>query len=196
MELLDVKCFKVENVAMAKVAARAEQDHIDRFLEKIAPEMPTLDLAVEGIVDRLMGLSRRLKRMLDETLEDVGLSSGEWKVLCSLRHSGPPYRSSPGRLADNAELSSAAMTNRLDRMEAAGLIRRLPDPTDRRALLVELTDEGRIKWEQAVDAQAAKEALVASALSGREKEQLNALLRRMMIAFERQEGHGKKKDLG
>ncbi len=76
------------------------------------------------------------------------------------------------------------MTNRLDRLEEAGLIERLRDPDDRRGVQVELTAAGREAYEQTTTAQAEKEALVASALSAREKKDLNALLRRMMITFE------------
>jgi DNA-binding MarR family transcriptional regulator len=85
------------------------------------------------------------------------------------------------------ELSSGAITNRLDRLEQAGLIRRLPDPDDRRGVLVELTAKGRRTYQKAVGAAAKKEALVAAALTEREKKQLNALLRRMMLEFERRE---------
>src|SRR6266480_4820126 len=101
---------------------------------------------------------------------------------------GMVYRSSPGRLARIMELSSGAMTNRLDRLEEAGLLRRLPDPDDRRGILVELTADGKRVYEEAVGVQARKEALVASALTVAEKKQLNALLRRMMLEFERAEG--------
>ena len=62
----------------------AEQDHIDRWLEEIHDQLPRLDLRVEGIVDRIGGINRRIKRMLDETLEEYGLSSGEWHALGSL----------------------------------------------------------------------------------------------------------------
>jgi DNA-binding MarR family transcriptional regulator len=168
----------------------AEQDHVDRFLEAIRDELPELDLTVEGIVERISGLSRRLHRMLDETLADFGFSSGEWKVLAYLRQAGPPYRRSPGKLAERADLSSGAMTNRLDRLEEAGLIRRLPEPSDRRGVQVELTDAGHKAYEDSVAAQAAKEALVASALTEREKQQLNTLLRRLMIAAEGTEKSG------
>jgi DNA-binding MarR family transcriptional regulator len=67
------------------------------------------------------------------------------------------------------------------------LIRRLPDPDDRRGVLVELTDEGRRLYQQAVGVQAKKEALVTAALNEREKKQLNSLLRRLMLEFERRE---------
>ena len=164
-----------------------ERDHIDKFLESIAGVLPELDPAVEGIVDRTMGISRRFKRMMEETLAGFDLTYGEYHVLGALRRAGAPYRSSPGRLASHSELSSGAMTNRLDRLEAAGLVRRLPDPDDRRGVLVELTPKGRKVYSDAVEAQARKEALVAAALGDEEKEQLNALLRRLMLAFERRE---------
>ena len=164
-----------------------ERDHIDRFLESIAGVLPELDPAVEGIVDRTMGISRRFKRMMEETLAGFDLTYGEYQVLGALRQAGEPYRSSPGRLASHTELSSGAMTNRLDRLEEAGFIRRLPDPDDRRGVLVELTAKGRKVYNDAVGAQARKEALVAAALGDEEKEQLNALLRRLMREFERRE---------
>ncbi len=164
-----------------------ERDHVDRFLEQIKEELPRLDLEVEGIVERIGGLSRRLHRSADETVAEFGLTSGEWKVLSYLRQAGKPYRRSAGQLAERADLSSGAMTNRLDRLERAGLVRRLPDPNDRRSVQVELTDAGRRIWEESVSAQASKEGHVAAALDAREKRQLNALLRRLMLEFERRE---------
>jgi DNA-binding MarR family transcriptional regulator len=160
-----------------------EQDHVDRFLESIRESLPELDLAVEGIVERINGISRRIKRMMEETLSERSLTWGEWKVLGML-HQSNGYRRSPGYLAVHAELSSGAMTNRLDRLEQAGLIRRLPDPNDRRGVQVELTDAGIKAYEDSTAAQGAKEALIASALNAKEKEQLNGLLRRLMLVAE------------
>jgi DNA-binding MarR family transcriptional regulator len=77
------------------------------------------------------------------------------------------------------------MTNRLDRLEEAGLIRRAPDPHDRRGVKLELTDDGERVWTESTSAQARKEALVASALTKREQTQLNSLLRKLMLEFER-----------
>src|SRR5438128_8397509 len=146
------------------MSAMEDPDHIDRFLESIAGVLPDLDPAVEGIVDRTMGISRRFKRMMGEMLAGFDLTYGEYQVLGALRQAGEPYRSSPGRLAAHAELSSGAMTNRLDRLEEAGLVRRRPDPGDRRGVLVELTPKGRTVYNDAVGAQARKEERVAAAL--------------------------------
>jgi DNA-binding MarR family transcriptional regulator len=167
----------------------AEQDHIDRWLEEIRDQLPRLDLRVEGIVDRIGGINRRIKRMLDETLDEYELSSGEWHALGRLSRS-PGGRRTAGDLAKKAELSSAAMTNRLDRLEKAGLVQRIPDEHDRRAVQIEITDAGRELYERTVDAQAAKEAIIADALTGDQQDQLNDLLRRLMLAFERREADG------
>ena len=169
--------------------AQTEEDHIDRWLEEIRDQLPTLDLRVEGIVDRIGGIDRRIKRMLDETLDEHGLSSGEWHALGRLSRS-PEGRRKAGDLAKLAELSSAAMTNRHDRLEEAGLVRRMPDERDRRSVQIELTDAGRELYERTVDAQAAKEAIVAEALTEEQQDQLNGLLRQIMRAFERREAEG------
>jgi DNA-binding MarR family transcriptional regulator len=168
---------------MAKV--EEERDHVDRWLESV--ELPGVDPEVEGIIDRINGLRRRFTAMADETLEELGLGLGEWKVLTTLRLSGPPYQRSPGMLSKRTELSSGAMTNRLDRMEEAGLVKRLPDADDRRGVLVELTKEGHRIWEEGLRAQAANESLIAAALTKDEKRELNTLLRRLMREFERRE---------
>lgn len=168
------------------VESENERDHVDRFLEEHADALVGIDMRVEGIVDRIGGIERRLKHALTETLEEFGLSVGEWKVLTSLRWD-PAHRRSPGDLAKAHELSSGAMTNRLDRLEGAGLVRRLPDPDDRRGVHVELTEEGLRTWQQSVVAQAEKEAIVAAALTPDEMDQLNTLLRRVMIELERRE---------
>ena len=167
------------------MAKAEERDHVDRFLEsEFLEQIPNLDLTVEGIVDRIMGISRRLKNSLEETLAEHGLDWADWKVLGALVRKSPR---SAGKLAAITELSSGAMTSRLDRIEESGLVRRLPDPEDRRGVLVELTAKGRRAYHAAAGDEAAKEALITSALNKREKAELNTLLRRLMIEFERRE---------
>jgi DNA-binding MarR family transcriptional regulator len=164
---------------------KTERDHVDRFLGEISGDLPSgLDLTVEGIVERISGIHRRIKWMHDETLDQLGLTMSDWHVLTALRWSGEPHRRKAGELARRADLTSGAMTSRLDALEREGLVRRLQDPADRRSVLVELTDKGRQKHEQAMAIQAPKEALLADALTDGEKEQLNSLLRRVMITLE------------
>ncbi|MFL5958987.1 MAG: MarR family winged helix-turn-helix transcriptional regulator [Gaiellaceae bacterium] len=178
---------------MARARSGGSRDHVDRFLEEISADLPAdLDLTVEGIVDRIGGIHRRIKWMHEETLDQLGLNLSDWHVLTALRWAGEPYRRSAGELARRADLTTGAMTSRLDALEKEGLVRRLRDPEDRRSVIVELTEEGRTKHERAMGIQAQKEALLAEALTGREKEQLNGLLRRVMLTLEdRYPGKGK-----
>jgi DNA-binding MarR family transcriptional regulator len=159
-------------------------DAIDVKLAAWESDLPGVDLEVEGIVDRIALLHKRIRTMLADTLAEFGLNVGEWAVLGSLLRAGAPYQRSPGALAKSFDLTSGAMTNRLDRLEAEELIRRLPDPDDRRGVIVELTPKGRDVWQRAVGAQAAKESFVASSLDASEQQQLNALLRRMVQTSE------------
>jgi DNA-binding MarR family transcriptional regulator len=176
----------MNNRRMPGSRKRGERDHVDGFLEEISADLPPdLDLTVEGIVDRIGGINHRIKRMHNETLEQLGLTLSDWHVLTALRWSGEPYRRKAGWLARRADLTSGAMTSRLDALEAEGLVRRLRDPEDRRSVLVELTEKGRQQHELAMAIQAPKEALLAEALTEREKEQLNSLLRRVMMTLER-----------
>jgi DNA-binding MarR family transcriptional regulator len=163
-----------------------ERDEVDERIATWLAGLPDLDLEVEGIVERIQLLEKRIRRMLDETLVEFGINIGEWSVLSSLHKAGPPYRRSPGELAKWSRLTTGAMTNRLDRLEADGLVRRLPDPSDRRGVIVELTDEGRDLWQRSVGAQAAKEQFVADALNATERRQLNTLLRRLVLRTARE----------
>lgn len=156
------------------------RDHIDKFLDQLEP-VEGLDYEVEGIVDRIGGINRRIKRRHEQTLKEFNLTYPEWHVLSPLRNGGPR---TPGVLARYLELSTGAMTSRLDKLEGDGLIRRVPDPDDRRSVIVELTPAGRAAWENAASIQARKERFFASALTPTEQKRLNDLLRKLMLAFE------------
>lgn len=156
------------------------RDHVDRFLEELEP-VEGLDFEAEGIVERVAGINRRIKRGMEATLEEYDLTLQDFHVLGTLRNSGPR---TPGALARRAELSTGAMTSRLDKLEREGLISRVPAPDDRRSVVVELTDAGRAKYETAVSVQGRKEAFFASALSKPEQKRLNTLLRKLMLALE------------
>jgi DNA-binding MarR family transcriptional regulator len=159
-------------------------DSVGKMLPVWKSELPELDLGTEGIVERIQKINKHISRLLDQTLMEFNLDHGEWHVLMALRRTGKPYRLSPGVLARYMGLSAAAMTNRLNHLEERGLIRRLPDATDRRGIQVELTDAGWQAWQDSVGAQAQKEALIASALTEPEKDALNDLLVRLTLEIE------------
>jgi len=164
-------------------AAADETDTLDANLDVWVREIPSLDRLTEGIVERIQKLGRYFNESMDSTLAETGLAGRTYWTLGRLRYQGPPYQLSAGELAEDLGLSSGAMTNRLDRLEQAGLVRRLADPDDRRGVLVEPTEAGHAAWDKAVYLQAGREKLIASVLSDDEKVQLHNLLRRLMGAF-------------
>jgi DNA-binding MarR family transcriptional regulator len=180
---------KIRIVATKTAPLAKNLDELDAQLEVWAHEIPNLDPLTEGIVERIQILAKAFDRSMEETLEQSGLDRRAFKVLGKLRNAGPPYRRSAGDLAAHMRLSSGAITNRLDRMETAGLIRRLPDPNDRRGTLVEPTEEGHAVWSRTVGTQAIRETKIASALKDAERTQLHNLLRTLMQAFPGN-GHG------
>ena len=169
----------------------SELDDLDAELVIWAREIPDLDPLTEGIVERIHILAHDFNESMSLTLAEFDLDRRAFKLLGRLRSGGPPYRRSAGTLANDLQLSTGAMTNRLDRLEAAGLVRRLPDPNDRRGTLVEPTEAGHAAWDRTVGTQARREAMIASVLSTREREQLHRLLRRLMRAFP-DKGHARK----
>jgi DNA-binding MarR family transcriptional regulator len=170
----------------AKAATVAERDELDELLEVWAREIPNLEPVTEGIVERIQILAKAFDRSMEETLVESGLDRRAFGVLGKLRAVGPPYRRSAGQLASHMRLSSGAMTNRLDRVEAAGLIRRLPDPHDRRGTLVEPTEAGHAIWDRTVGTQAIREAKIAAVLDEADRVALHDLLRALMRAFPRE----------
>jgi DNA-binding MarR family transcriptional regulator len=160
------------------------EDHVDSLLQRLDAAGAQLDLEVEGIVDRVSHINKRVHAALKETLSAYGITPEDWSVMTSLRLRAAGRSTTPGALARDFDLSSGAMTSRLDRLEQLGFLRRLPDPEDRRAVRVELTDEGRAAWDAAIEVQGRKEAFFASALTKSEQHTLNGLLRKLTLAFE------------
>ena len=161
-----------------------QQDSVDACTVDITSRYRAIDPAVEGAVGRINAVEKHLHKTFDETLSGHGLSHGEYRMLLRLATRTEHNRMSAGDLSRALMLSSGAMTNRLDRLEKAGLVRRVPDPRDRRGVLVELTDEGERQIDGAVVEQAAKEIDVMSALTPKELASLNTLLRKVLSSLE------------
>jgi DNA-binding MarR family transcriptional regulator len=166
------------------VAAKKEpaRDEIDEQLDVWVREIPDLDRLTEGIIERIGILNYNINLGMEQTLEEYELDRRSFSLLGKLRRIGKPYRASAGKLAADLRLSSGALTNRLDRLERAGLIRRLPDPNDRRGTIVEPTSLGNSMWDKTVGAAARREITYTQQLTPAQKEQLHDLLRAMMAA--------------
>ena len=163
--------------------ARRQQstnDHIEDTFNAWRRERPGLDLSGMAVVTRLLRVARRFDEARDEFFSALGLKPGWLDVLGALRRAGYPYRLTPTKLAEEALISTAGMTNRLDRLEQADLIRRLPDPDDRRGVLVELTNDGLELVDSAVDAHRGLSRRLLAGLDSGEREELDGLLKKLL----------------
>jgi DNA-binding MarR family transcriptional regulator len=157
-------------------------DEIDRIVEQWNQARPDLDVSPTHTLQRITRVGLLQGTSFARVFAPYGVSFGEYLVLAALRRSGPPYRMSPTRLFNSVILSSGAMTNRLDRLEEMGLVARLPDPTDRRGRLVELTERGRELVDNAAVDHLANEERLLTALDADERDQLAALLRKLLLS--------------
>jgi DNA-binding MarR family transcriptional regulator len=162
----------------------SDSDSVDFCIGDITSRYDAIHPEVEGVISRLSSISKHVNREFEETLAGHGLNQGEYRVLLRLATRSADNRMSAGELSRALMLSSGAMTNRLDNLETAGLIRRVPDPRDRRGVMVELTEEGRRHIDTAVVEQAAKEIDVLGALAPKELTSLNLLLRKVLSSLE------------
>ena len=159
-------------------------DLIDHIREQWSRERPDLDSAGFGIAGRLEVIDKLLGTRVEQALAPLDLSRGAFDVLATQRRNGAPYHMTPTELSRATMLTSGAMTNRLDRLEKGGLVRRKPDPDDRRGCRVLLTDKGRKLAELGIAARFADAADVAGRLSAAEQKKLESLLRKLLGALD------------
>jgi DNA-binding MarR family transcriptional regulator len=159
-------------------------DSVDRIVEAWAKRDPRVDARPLEVAGRLLLCAAHLERAIVASLEPFGLSFGDFDVLNTLRRSGDEQGTNPSDLAQASLITSGAMTARLDRLERAGLIRRAPDPTDRRAVRVHLTEEGEQLVEPALHAVIAADNAFLEPLSQRRRDAVASALRQLLLHAE------------
>lgn len=158
-------------------------DRAQIAVEQWRRELPDVDLLPMEVLGRLAEAAHLVGRNhLEPLFAEFGLQRGEFDVLATLRRSGKPYALTPTQLYAATMVSSGGMTNRLDRLERAGLIERGPNPDDRRGTLVAISPQGLDLIDRAVPAHLKNEEAVVSSLSAEERAQLNGLLGKLIEA--------------
>jgi DNA-binding MarR family transcriptional regulator len=163
-----------------------EQDAVDRIIEQWHRELPDMPLESMAIFGRIQRISTKLGERLHRLYDQYGIARNEFDVLSAIRRSGEPFTLSPKEISATLMLSSGGLTGRLDKLEAAGFIERLPDPADRRGLKVRMTEQGREAIEAAARAGVEFHMEKLSVLDPAERKQLDALLRKLHANFEDQ----------
>ncbi len=176
---------------MSEVSTRAggeggsrPPDDVDRIVAAWRRELPHLDVEPLLVLSRITRLARRLDLARGTAFATHQLESWEFDVLSALRRAGRPYQLSPGQLVTETLVTSGTMTNRVDRLEQRGLVRRGPDPGDRRGVKVRLTRSGRETVDAALSDLLAHERELLGELTPQEQTTLAGMLRRLNAPLE------------
>jgi DNA-binding MarR family transcriptional regulator len=159
--------------------------HVERWRDHWVLD-ESFDDAVEAMTVRILEIRRCFEQAKKAAVAQVGLQDFEYDTLHALMIRETPGRASPTELADDAKVSNAGMTGRLDTMEKKGWIKRIPGREDRRRVDVEATREGVQIWRSAMNLRGRAETEASSALTPRELATLNRLLKKMTLAIEEQ----------
>lgn len=161
-----------------------ETDSISILIDEWTRERPDLDPAPLAIFGRIWRTSASLSTRISEWLAPLGLNFESFSLIVTLRRSGAPYQLNPTALYRESLISSGAITNRIDRVEALGLVKRFPDPQDRRGTIVRLTRKGRVLADRAIELHFRKLAECLSEITPTEHEALEALLSKLLRSIE------------
>ena len=166
-------------------AGAAEPDDVDRVERDWRRERPDIDVSSIGIVSRIWRVGRHLEQERKAQLDRFGSDRGTIDVLAMLRRAGPPFRRSAGELTRSALITSGGVSQRLEKLEKAGLVTRHVDTEDRRRVDVQLTPAGvELVDSMLADLMDHDTQLLASALTAAEQARLRQLLRKLLLGLE------------
>ncbi|MDP2399453.1 MAG: MarR family transcriptional regulator [Burkholderiales bacterium] len=163
---------------------QVQTDSIARFIQDWQRERPDLDPWPLGILGRSSRIYAHFLRRADGWLSPLGLTWETFSLIAALRRSGKPWELNPTELQRQSLLTSGAMTNRIDRVEALGFVARRPDPADRRGVIVRLTSTGRTLANKAIAVHFRETAAMLATLNSRETAELDRLLAKLLADFE------------
>ncbi len=161
----------------------AEHDWVDDHVRRWQTTFRGFDPEVEGVLVRIGAINRHVKRANTAAFEELGLGQPEYDTLHTLLIQPVPNEATPAQLAEACHVTRAAMTSRLDNLVARALVTRESDPLDRRRLIVRPTPAGRDLWKAALEHAVVQEKAALAVLSQPELVELNALLRKVILAI-------------
>lgn len=160
------------------------RDAVDEIVEQWRRERPDLDASAKHVAGRVVRLGSLFGQAYAAAFAELGLNDGDYGVLVALRRAGAPHELTPTELARQRMMTSGGMTAAIDRLERQGLVVRAPNPSDRRGTLIGLTSSGRELVDRAMGAHAQTEQRLVGGLDERERSQLGALLRKLLLSVD------------
>jgi len=161
-------------------------DEVDRIVDAWKRERPDLDVAPLSVLSRVSRLARHLDLARREAFAAYDLESGEFDVLAALRRAGKPYALTPSALVSQNLVTSGTMTNRIDRLEQKDLVARMPDPTDGRGVLVQLTTNGKSAVDRALEELLVRENKMLASISNVDRTKMATILRSIVLPFDKE----------
>jgi DNA-binding MarR family transcriptional regulator len=158
------------------------KDEVDEIVAGWSAARPDLDLEPLQVLSRVRRLAQVLDDRREQAFAEHGLAAHEFDVLAALRRSGARPELTPGQLLQATHVTSGTMTNRLDRLEARGLIARRAHPDDGRQSLVRLTATGRRRVDGALQALLGYETSLLDHLSDHDRATTVRCLKRLLAA--------------
>ena len=164
---------------MKEIKKMSEKDFVDTLIQEWLETVPTLDLSGLPIIARIVRMSHYISQFIDANLAHYNLNVGEFEVLAALARN-PDRQLSPKELQKKILISSGGLSNRINRLEEKKFIVRIPDPADRRGVIVKITPEGRKLTLEAVETHVAIEKSLVQGLDAENKDQLAMLLKKLI----------------
>lgn len=169
---------------MATRQTKRSSDLVDLIMDQWSREIPDLDVNSISVLGRLHRCDIRYQGLVSDVLEEFNLTTASFDVLASLRRSGPDYRRTAGQLAEIGLISSGGLTQRIDRLEQAGLVKRTKEPADRRIVYIQLTEAGHHLIDTVLQRHFSEQNNFLAGLTRNEQRQLGHLLSRLEVSLE------------
>jgi DNA-binding MarR family transcriptional regulator len=172
--------------AAVSTTDEAGETSTDLLVKQWERERPDLDLTAFGILLRISGLSMMMRQYNQPFAGMLGIRTHELWVLYALRRGGKPYQMRPTDIFKLLKVNSGTMTYRLDRLQETGMIERVPDPNDRRSVLIQLTAKGKRSVDLAMETSARQAAITLYPITQDKKrtQQFISLLRQLGTLYE------------
>ena len=162
----------------------AETDRVDDVIDAWRRERPDIDVSSIAVLTRALLIGRQLQKARDRALHELGTDTPTLEVLATLRRAGAPYRLRTSEIEAATSVTAGAISQRLDRLEARGFVRRRRDDGDKRVIHVSLTKKGRNLIDSVVAGLMAREERLLAPFDERERQTLERLLTRWLRCFE------------
>src|ERR671935_559604 len=165
-------------------AALTVGDRVDRVIAAWRRERPDIDVSSIAVLTRALLIGRHLQKARDRALHELGTDTPALEVLATLRRAGAPYRLRTSEIEAATSVTAGAISQRLDRLEARGFVRRKRDDGDKRVIHVSLTKKGRKLIDDVVAGLMAREERLLAPFDERDRQMLERLLTRWLRWFE------------